>query len=180
MRLAVLLALVGCAANQRHKDELGDAESVPAPLPGKAGEPDAALPATPGAPATGLDAVSRQRPPANNSFTRRLEIGGSESWPAAQTEYPIEITLHAGAGSDSGKDVYLGNDARPDFGDVRFADEKGTPLEHWLESASAGTAAVWVKVPVIARTGGTRIALSWGDRDAMSASDGKGTFRFFD
>ena len=71
------------------------------------------------------------------------------------------------------------SDMRPDFGDLRFADEAGEELSYWIEAKSRTGVAAWVKVPSIPRAG-TTITMQYGNPDAASQSDGDATFVFFD
>lgn len=73
------------------------------------------------------------------------------------------------------------DDMLVDFSDLRFTDEKGTLLPHWLEDYTAPIkATIWVKVPAIAAAGITNITMCYGNPDAPSSSDGFATFIFFD
>lgn len=77
--------------------------------------------------------------------------------------------------------VLYDDDMKTDFSDLRFVDEMGNPLSHWLEDYTAPIdALVWVKVPAIAAAGTTDIEMCYGNPDAVSASDGVATFHFFD
>ncbi|TET53407.1 MAG: DUF2341 domain-containing protein, partial [Actinobacteria bacterium] len=69
-----------------------------------------------------------------------------------------------------------------DFSDVRFTDEDGdTRLDHWLESKTDSTSAVfWVKVPAIPGSSTKDIYIYYGNTEAASESDGEAVFLFFD
>ena len=41
------------------------------------------------------------------------------------TNYPMQFTVHYGSGEDDGKDVYLNEHCRTDFGDLRFTQSDG-------------------------------------------------------
>lgn len=70
---------------------------------------------------------------------------------------------------------------RADFGDVRFVDVDGvTVLSYWAQSIVASTSAVfWVKIPALPAATKT-INMFWGNAGVTSASNGFGTFPFFD
>lgn len=51
---------------------------------------------------------------------------------AALLDYPVEITVHYGAGTSSGLDVYLAGSVRSDFADLRFKNLEGTYLPFWI------------------------------------------------
>jgi hypothetical protein len=111
---------------------------------------------------------------------KSVEVLGKE-WVADQVDYPIRIVCHKGSGADDRENVFLGNDVRDDFGDIRFRAGKAQPLDYWMETSQTGkTAAFWVKVPRIPRNGVARVKVWYGRPDARTASDGKKTFLFFD
>jgi hypothetical protein len=70
---------------------------------------------------------------------------------------------------------------KPDFVDVRFTDADGkSPLLFWKQAHQPSTSAVfWVRVPQVP-TGSSTIYLYYGDPTSKDASDGPGTFVFFD
>jgi hypothetical protein len=112
--------------------------------------------------------------------SKSVEIKGA-GWKSDETDYPIMIRCHRGKGSDSAENVFLGDAARDDFGDVRFSDGTGQPFSYWMEESVPGkTAQFWVKVPRIPRDGLTKVRLHYGNAGAATASDGKKTFPFFD
>jgi len=85
------------------------------------------------------------------SYRKRHLINGSTS---VQTNYNIELTVYKGSGTDSGSSVYLSQNCRDDFADVRFTQEDGeTELSYWIERVNFGTSAqFWVKIPSLATT----------------------------
>jgi hypothetical protein len=92
---------------------------------------------------------------------------------------PITIT---GSGSQETNyqvkvDVTYDSDMQADFDDIRFADSDGaTEIDHWRESYTPSTSAVfWVEVPTIP-TGGTTIYMYYGNSTASSASSLANTF----
>lgn len=68
--------------------------------------------------------------------------------------------------------------AAPGGQDVRFSTAAGAPLacqvEHW--DASAGAAAIWVRIPRITGNARQEIRMHWGKADAPSRSDGAAVF----
>src|SRR5262245_41895998 len=62
---------------------------------------------------------------------RSVEVLGKD-WPADQVDYPIRIDCHKGKGADGCASVFLGDDVRDDFGDVRFRAGDGQPLDYWM------------------------------------------------
>ncbi|BCX06113.1 MAG: hypothetical protein KatS3mg053_4051 [Candidatus Roseilinea sp.] len=73
--------------------------------------------------------------------------------------------------------------ARPDGGDLRFADEDGRRyLPHWIERYDAGArqAIAWVKTPDIPAAGRRTIYLYYGSATADDLSSGRRTFEMFD
>jgi VCBS repeat-containing protein len=74
------------------------------------------------------------------------------------------------------------SNAKTDGSDVRITSDNGsTLLPFWIESwnDSTKTASVWIKVPSIPPAGST-FYLYYGNPTATSASNGQGTFEFFD
>lgn len=68
--------------------------------------------------------------------------------------------------------------ARPDGGDVRFSSASGQPLAYQIEDwdATAGTANVWVRVPLITGNARQDLHLHWGKADAVSEASGAAVF----
>jgi len=101
----------------------------------------------------------------------------------AGTLYQVKLTVHYGAGSDSGGDVYLNSHSRTDFGDVRFTgSDKATLLDYWIESKVDGDyATFWVEVAQDLSTVDRTIYIYYGKSDASTTSSMGNTFpTFFD
>jgi len=112
-------------------------------------------------------------------YAKSFCIEGKD-WDSDQTDYQIKIVCHKGKGNDTGEDVYLGNDIRDDFGDVRFRDDIRY-LSYWIERCILGDSAVfWLKVPKIPKNDRAEISLHYGNSDMETTSNGKDTFKFFD
>jgi hypothetical protein len=106
------------------------------------------------------------------SYRKSHIINGSST--GAVSNYPIKITVHYGAGTDSGADVYLNGKCRTDFGDIRFRDADGvTELSYWMEKYVASDYAIfWVKVPSIPVSPGTAtIYIYYGNSSATTTSN---------
>jgi len=116
------------------------------------------------------------------SFRKKITINGTAD--GAQTDYQMLLTLHSGAGSDSGSTVYL-NSRCTDFpNDIRFTTSDGeTELDHWTED-TGDPAKIWIEFDSIADGGGspsyTEFYIYYGKSGAATASDGETTFPFFD
>ncbi|MFZ3058946.1 MAG: DUF2341 domain-containing protein [Candidatus Methanoperedens sp.] len=101
----------------------------------------------------------------------------------AQTNYQMKLTVYNSSGTDTPGNVYLGGNARSDFGDLRFTKSDGvTLLDYWIESYTSGVSAVvWVEVDSIpASPNNTSIYLYYGNPSASSTSSGANTFDFYD
>ena len=100
----------------------------------------------------------------------------------AGTNYQVKITVHYGAGTDSGADVYLNSHGRTDFGDVRFTGSDGvTQLSCWMEAYTSGDKATfWVKVTDDLSSTARTIYLYYGNSVVTTTSNGDNTFLFFD
>jgi hypothetical protein len=99
------------------------------------------------------------------------------------TNYPIRIVVNYGSGIDSGEDVYVDNNSRSDFGDVRFTSSNGsTQLDYWIEEKIDGNYAVfWVEVDSIPSSpGSTTVYIYYGNVVGTTTSNGRNTFDWLD
>jgi hypothetical protein len=74
------------------------------------------------------------------------------------------------------------SNAKTDGSDVRLTSDNGTtPIPFWIESwnANSKTSSIWISIPTIPPSG-TTLYLYYGNPSATSASNGTGTFEFFD
>jgi hypothetical protein len=92
--------------------------------------------------------------------------------PATATEenFPVLIRLN--------KEGFDFTKAKAGGDDIRFADAAGKPLAYQIEEwdADAGTASIWVRIPVIKGNAQQEIKMFWGKADAVSESKGKDVF----
>jgi hypothetical protein len=114
------------------------------------------------------------------NFRKSHIIDGSAS--TAGTEYQVKLIAHYGTGADNGENVYLGNKAKTDFGDMRFVQsDKQTLLSYWLESKVDGvTATFWIKIAGNLTAQSQTIYVYYGNSQATLESNGEATFVFFD
>lgn len=100
----------------------------------------------------------------------------------AGTNYQVRVVVHYGNGTDSGENVYLNNNCRTDFGDIRFTAFDGDYLlSYWMESkVDSDYAIFWVKVSESLNSKDQTIYLYHGKADAITTSNGTNTFIFFD
>lgn len=101
----------------------------------------------------------------------------------AQANYQMRLNIYKGSGIDTPINVYIGNNVKNDFGDLRFTDSDGvTLLDYWIESFTLGiSAVVWIKIPFIpAYPSNATIYIYYDNPVATSMSNGKNTFIFFD
>jgi hypothetical protein len=89
---------------------------------------------------------------------------------AVVEQFPLLVRLH--------RDGFDFSQAKPDGSDLRFTTEDGKPLAHQIDTwdATGGTAAVWVRVPVIKGNALLALRLHWGNPTAASTSDGSAVF----
>jgi hypothetical protein len=112
------------------------------------------------------------------SFRKSHLITQSEG---SSTGYQIQLKIHSDIGTDSGADVYLNGNCRPNFGDIRFTSfDSKTPLSYWIESVDDNIATVWVKIADDLSMSNQTIFLYYGNPAASSLSNGESTFLFFD
>ena len=99
------------------------------------------------------------------------------STPGAGTNYPIKLTLHYGSGTDNPDtgDIYLSENCRPDFGDVRFTDNDGvTLIGYWRRTYVSGDSAeFWVKIPGNLSESNQQIYLYYGNPSATTTGSQK-------
>lgn len=100
-----------------------------------------------------------------------------------QYNYQKKLTFYTGSGTDTEDSIYLGFKVRDDFGDLRFTKADGeTLLNYWIESYIPGVSAVvWVQIDYIpVSPKNINIYIYYDNPAAVSASNGKNTFDFFD
>ena len=95
-------------------------------------------------------------------------------------DYQMKLTVHYGAGTSEGADVYLNGSVQEDFDDIRFTSSYGVRLlSYWIQDYTPGVnATVWVKFDYIPSEGAD-FYLYYGNPAVKSASDGYGTFLIF-
>jgi hypothetical protein len=101
----------------------------------------------------------------------------------AQTNYVMQVIVHNGSGTDSGKNIYCDGKCKSDFGDIRFTSSDGlTELDYFLEEYNSGkNASFWVEIDSIpASPGSTSINIYYGNSGASTTSDPENTFLFFE
>jgi hypothetical protein len=96
-------------------------------------------------------------------------------------DYQVRFVVHFEAGNDSGENVFCFRQCKPDFNDIRFTRDDGKSLlSFWMESYTwADVAVFWVKIEDSLDADVT-IFMYYGNSNAESASNGLGTFIFFD
>jgi hypothetical protein len=73
------------------------------------------------------------------------------------------------------------SDMQADFDDLRFTDSTGvTPIPSWVESVTAATATVWVKVSSLPASSFEDVFMYYSNGSATASSSGTSTFKFFD
>jgi Concanavalin A-like lectin/glucanases superfamily/Domain of unknown function (DUF2341) len=89
---------------------------------------------------------------------------------AVVEDFPLLVRLH--------NDFFDFGQAKANGDDLRFSTADGKPLAYQIEEwdAKAGTASVWVRVPMTIGNARQEIKLHWGKADAKSESDGKAVF----
>ena len=89
---------------------------------------------------------------------------------ASEQGFPLLVRLN--------KDWFDFSQAKAKGEDIRFARADGTSLAYQIEEwdAAAGTASIWVRIPVIKGNARQEIKLYWGKADAKSASSGSAVF----
>jgi len=109
-------------------------------------------------------------------FREELTITNSQS--VDLVDYQVKIELEV-----QGENSFEYLKANADGSDIRFTDDSlfGQKLNYWLEEwNSTGTSTLWVKIPFIPAESLIQIYLYYGNPLALSESNGKNVFGFFD
>jgi sucrose-6-phosphate hydrolase SacC (GH32 family) len=88
-------------------------------------------------------------------------------------EYQVLVNLDTRALVSAGK-------MRKDGADLRFVDENGKELPYWIESGlGTRNTEIWVRVPSIPLSDGSRIHIYYGNPDSGAGANGSLTFEFY-
>ncbi len=94
--------------------------------------------------------------------------------------YQVKVVVHRIDTNEGGENVYVGENCRKDFGDIRFF-EDDLPLSYWMESNTYGEKATfWVKLNGDLSKESIDLVMRYGHEGATTTSDGTATFDFFD
>jgi hypothetical protein len=97
-------------------------------------------------------------------------------------DYQVNIVVHKTTGTDSGKDVYIGNKCQNDFDDLRFTTNNGTTNLYWYREGyvSGTTASVWVKFSTIPASPGTiKYYMYYDSSEVATSSDIANTYLMY-
>ncbi len=111
-------------------------------------------------------------------YRKSHNISGAEG---AGINYQIQIKVHYSYGTDSGMDVYCGENCSQDFSDIRFTGpDEETTYSYWIETTQVSDyATFWVRIEEnLNHT--TTIFMYYGNDFAVSESKGESTFDFFE
>ena len=89
---------------------------------------------------------------------------------ASEEGFPLLVRLN--------KEWFDFSQAKANGEDIRFAGADNKPLAYQIDTwdAAAGTAAIWVRIPLIKGNARQELKMSWGKADATSESNGKAVF----
>ena len=106
----------------------------------------------------------------NTGWSSRKKVAISNPNATAYTNYPVKVT------------VLYDASMKTDFSDLRFTDSTGTALiPYFIESSVASASStVWINVPSLPASGSATVYMYYGNAAAADASDGSGTFTFYD
>ena len=78
--------------------------------------------------------------PGGSDWTYRLQGHVTPSEQCGYlADYQMKLTVHYGAGTSEGADVYLNGSAQEDFDDIRFTSSYGVKLlSHWIQDYTPG------------------------------------------
>lgn len=108
---------------------------------------------------------------------KQMTIAGSAG--GAQTNYALKLIVYRSVGADSGNEVYLNNQCKVDFADIRFAkSDKITVLSHWRQEYIENDYAIfWIEFDSIPASPDSAIFyIYYGNFSANTASDDSGSF----
>lgn len=78
------------------------------------------------------------------------------------------------------KNITYDSDMQSDFDDILFYNESGGNISYWIESKTDSVSVdIWLKIPSISTTCGSKVWMYYGNPDASSASNGVNTFCAF-
>ena len=113
------------------------------------------------------------------TYRKPVTIAGSAG--GALTGYQVKLTVNRSDGADSGSTVFLGTKCSADYGDLRFTNAAGAPLDYWIESATTASAILWVELDFSpASPSAATFYCYYGNAAATAASNIKNTFVFAD
>ena len=96
--------------------------------------------------------------------------GASLPATAVEESFPVLVRLS--------QDWFPFSEAKTQGEDIRFATSRGVPLAYQIDQwdAAAGSACIWVRVPVIKGNAHQALKIYWGKADAESESSGPAVF----
>lgn len=112
----------------------------------------------------------------DSSWKYRQVLNITNSTTNSYTDYQIAITINTSSLVSSKK-------LNPTCSDLRFTDDDGHIIPHWIKPNTCNTTSttVWLKVPIIEPSSiGTSLYFYYGNPGAKNTSDGKQVFEFFD
>ncbi|MCK4574559.1 MAG: DUF2341 domain-containing protein, partial [candidate division Zixibacteria bacterium] len=123
-----------------------------------------------------MPATAASQPWYNANWAYRMPITIDNTGSTdALAEYQVKVSLNSGN--------FAFANALPGGDDALFTDGDGVSLlSFWIESWDnvAETATLWVKVPSVPALGSGAVFMYYGNPGASGASDGPGTFEFYD
>lgn len=115
--------------------------------------------------------------PESFQYRKSHVINGSSG---AGTGYQIRIVVWRTEGSDGGENVFVGNNCRSDFGDIKFTGSDGaSSLDYWLESYDSAKATFWVKIGDNLNDTSQTVYMYYGNPQLATTSNGLNTFAIF-
>jgi len=147
-------------------------ESVGAYLAAKYGISTAyrPLPRTGGGPVTPASVQYKRWQHSGSLFLLTTPEGANLEASASEDNFPVLVRLS--------KDWFNFSEAKGGGADIRFATAADIPLAFQIDEwdAAAGTALIWVRVPLIKGNARQELKMYWGKADAASESSGPAVF----
>jgi hypothetical protein len=115
----------------------------------------------------------------NDNWAYRQKIQLTNSTGADLTDFQVSTVV------DTASLITAGKMITSTCADMRFTDNRGQPLDYWIEENNPGcnsaTTKVWIKAPKVYNgTNATSIYMYYGNPSATATQSGDKTFEFFD
>ncbi len=113
-----------------------------------------------------VETISAQTWDCDCAFRKEITLDNSSG--SELTDYQIRVNVDLEAGINS------------DFSNIKFTTSDNTSIYHWVETYTATTAVVWVKVPLISASTVTTLYMYYGGSSCTTTSNASDVFVFYE